>query len=204
MLVPSLQPSQIRNKLVKNPKKVEKSLGTLKKNELLMIPEEDLSTSQSLIVESLRSQMNIKSTLSKKKLLKIINFIYFEVLSKIYFKNEEDWFEEPFIDPSELSYIYFNSLFGVEKISVRKYVEFLLTCFSHNKEVKRVQLFTKYFLKTQNKTFLFDKKNNHNFIQKNIILFILLLKEMDETEKVIFQVEEKENIELYLLSVKCI
>jgi hypothetical protein len=199
MLVPSLQPSHIRNKIVKNSTKNEKSAGTLKKNELLMIPEEDLSTSQSLIVECLRSQM--KSDLSKKKLLKIINSIYFEVLSKIYFKNEENWFEEPFIDPSELSFIYFYSLFGVENLSVRKYVEFLLTCFSRNKELKRVQLFTKYFLKTQNKTFLFDKKNNHNFIQKNIILFILQLKEMDEIDKVIFHVEEKDNIGIILLSV---
>lgn len=190
-------------KPLKNSTEVEKIAVTLKKNELLMIPEEDLSASQSLIVESLRSHINIKLALTRKKVMKIINSIYFQFLSKIYIKNEENWFDEPFTDPSDLSYVYFSSLFGVEKISVRKYSEFLMTCFLYNKDLKRVQMFTKYFLKTENKTFVFDKKNNHNFIQKNIILFIILLKEINDTEKIVFKVEENEKIDVYLLSVSC-
>ena len=205
MLEPSIQPAKIKTKLTKFPSRLDKNTATLKnelkKNELMVYSQEELSSSQSLIVDSLKSQLITKSTLSMKKLEKIINYIYFQVLTTIYKKNKENWIDEPFIDTTELPLIYFSNTFGIEKISVRKNVEFLLNCFSKTKDSKRIGLFTKYFLKTQNKVFLSDKKYNNNYIQKNIILFLLKIKELDDLELMIINWEEKENIDLYLISV---
>lgn len=146
--------------------------------------------------------MNIKSSISLKKLLKIIDYIFFNYLSKIYIKNEDNWYDEPFLEPCELLFTYFDSNFAIEKITKKKYAEFLQTCFFSLNKSKRIFVFIKYFLKCSYKTFLYDRKYNHNFIQKYIILFIESLKELDLQEKTIIYSEENENICIYLIYVR--
>ena len=131
--------------------------------------------------------------------MKIINYVYFKSLPKAYFRNKENWYNEPFQELSELSYLYFSSNFGIEKISKRKFVEFVQSCFATSEDEKRVSIFRKYFLVT------FDKKSQSNgkntFIRKNIVLFLEFINETNSSERIIIHSQERGHNQIYLLHV---
>jgi len=79
-----------------------------------------------------------------KKICRIINSIYFEVIDKIYFKKDKYKFdiEEPFIGLIELLLIYFNINFGLDSLAKKKFKEFIHSLLQ-NLENSRVTMFCK-------------------------------------------------------------
>ena len=163
---------------------------------------EVLLDSQNLINEYFLLNSNIKSTYSAKKILQIIEFIYLESLEKFYFRQNKFNYEEVFLECSELPYLYFTQLYGLEKLSKKKFLEFLQSCLNYEKDYKRIDIFCKYFLKISNKKNNFDRQNNHNFVQRNLIIFIQSIKNLDEKSKIILKIDNSEHSNISIINVK--
>ena len=88
---------------------------------------------------------NIKLNFSIKKVIKIINLVYFEMIDNVYFKKDNLHFnkEERFIDFGEVVYYHFVKNFGIEKLVKKKYLAFIKALFEYERGQKRISIFIK-------------------------------------------------------------
>jgi hypothetical protein len=132
-----------------------------------------------------------------KKVIKIINTIYFEMLEKIYFKKDQNNFEleEGHIEFPQVLSMYFIQSYGLDSLAKKKFLELLQAIKNFESQSKRISLFKKIIAidKTAiNKTF-FD-----GFVTRHILILIqklkynkCFLKNKDENNNNIFVITNK-------------
>jgi len=142
----------------------------------------------------------IKVNLSQRKILKIINTVYFELLEKIYFRKEHNIElsrENDYVEFPEVLCFYFIQNFGLESLAKKKFLEFLQAVENNEFISKRISLFKKLIAiddSTVNKTY-FD-----NLITRQILTLIIKLK----NNKCIMKTPDEVNLQLLLITNRII
>jgi hypothetical protein len=158
--------------------------------------------------EFYQNKGKIKVHISQKKVIKIINSIYFDYLEKIYFKTDKSTFDkdDDFLDFPEVMYIYFFQNFGLESLAKKKFLEFLQAVITMQNSSKRIFIFGKLIRifnekvfernsEKQNMKFVFDI-----FVTRQILSLIqqfkinnCVLKSPDENNQTIYLIHAKLN-----------